>query len=151
MALPKKLSTISLIAVAAILSLFIGAGIGAAITQRNVPSRGRIKKFGLEVWWDAAATTVVESIDWGTLEPGQSVTRTVFIENIGNSPMTLSHSEQDFLPPEAAAYITLNWNYDGLPLAKNDIIPVDIIISIDATISGVDVFDFWITLTGDEI
>jgi len=44
----------------------------------------------LEIYTDAGATIKCTNINWGTLNPGGIVTKTIYIENTGNVQQTLS-------------------------------------------------------------
>ena len=135
-----------------LLALLLDIGyVGYALLQGStlVPSRGRVKAIGVEVFWDAACTSPVSQIDWGELEPGQSKDTPVYIKNTGNAAMTLSMYTSDYLPSEAGAYIGVTWSYvDGTVIGKNQVLPVTMTIHVDAGIAGIDVFNFVITVEG---
>jgi hypothetical protein len=43
------------------------------------------------VYSDAACTLNLTSIDWGNVYPRGSVSRTIYVKNTGNVPMTFEH------------------------------------------------------------
>jgi len=121
---------------------------GITLGKKQVLSRGRIKKIGVEVYWDASGTDTIIQVDWGMLEPGQASTVLIYIKNTGNSPIALVLYTSNWLPEETGTYITLGWNYTGAVLDKNEIIPVELNLTVSPGIWGIDVFDFIITIEG---
>jgi hypothetical protein len=104
------------------------------------------------VYWDADCTNRVTSIDWGTLYPGQTASKLIYIRNEGNVSMTLSLATENWNPPEAANYISLSWNYDGRTLRPGDVIPVTLYLSVSPNIpSTITSFSFDIIISGYEI
>lgn len=121
---------------------------GITLGRKQVLSRGRIKKVGVEVYWDASGTDTIIQVDWGMLEPGQASKVLIYIKNTGNSPITLVLYTSDWLPEETGTYITLGWNYTSAVLDKKEIIPVELTLTVSPDILDIDVFDFIITIEG---
>lgn len=101
----------------------------------------------VEVYYDSACTTVVSSIDWGVIEAGGSANTTVYVKNLGNTPVTLSLSTQNWSPPEASQYIEVDWDYDGRALDPNEVMPITIILTVSANATAITDFSFEIVIT----
>ena len=101
----------------------------------------------VEVYYDSACTTVVSSIDWGVIEAGGSANTTVYVKNLGNIPVTLTLSTQNWSPPEAARYIEVGWDYDGRVLAPNEVLPVTLTLTVSANATNITDFSFEIVIT----
>ena len=122
---------------------------GISVTKKNLYSTGRLKKINVEVYWDAAATQIVEVIEWGDLiEPGDIVLRLIYIKNTGRAPITLSLNASYWNPPEVKDFLSLGWNYDGSIIGKGAVIPVNMTLTVDPGITDIDAFSFLIEITG---
>jgi hypothetical protein len=115
-----------------------------ALTYPSVRLRsvGNIKALGVGVYWDSGCSQPVSSIDWGMVEPGAVKNVTVYIRNEGNAPITLSLQTSNWNPPNAADYISLNWNYNGQAINANQVIAVTLSLSISTNIQGITSFSF---------
>jgi len=114
--------------------------------KKQVPSRGSVKNTNVGIYWDQALTNPVSSIDWGTLEAGSSINRTVFIRNESNTDATSSMVTSNWNPSEASSYMTLSWDYAGQTLNANQVVQVKLTLSVSASITGITDFSFDITI-----
>jgi len=115
-------------------------------TNTKISNAGSLKAIGVGVFWDAGLTNRVSSIDWGILEPGSNVNKTVYIRNEGNIAAKLSMTTSNWSPSNASNYITLNWNYGNQTLNVNEAIQVKLTLSISSSIVGITNFSFDITI-----
>ena len=106
---------------------------------RHVTSTGRIKAVGCSV--------NVDTIDWGLIGPGETVKRTIIVNNTGTVPCTLSFSTEDWNPPEAADYLFLSWNYAGTVLQPKDAVIIDFQLYVSETVQNITDFSFTIIIT----
>ena len=126
---------------ALIATILVASAIVLFATYR-IRSVGRIKGIGVDVYWDPDGTVPVIEIDWGLLDPGDLAGVTVFVKNTKNTNITLLLNSSSWDPPEAAQYLTLDWNYTGQVLAPEQIIPVQVTLYVSLDIHDVDVFSF---------
>jgi len=108
----------------------------------TIGNTGSIKAIGVSVYWDLACTNEVSSLDWSALEPGSAENKTIYIKNTGNAVETLSLDTENWNPANASTYITLTWNYDGLPIDPNGIVEVTMTLTISPSITGITSFSF---------
>jgi len=113
----------------------------------KISNQGALKTVGVGVYWDSALTNKVSSIDWGILEPGANVNKTVYIRNEGNAAATLSLTTSNWNPSNASNYLTLTWNYGGQTLNVNEAIQVKLTLSASSSITGITNFSFDTTIT----
>jgi len=140
------IATLILIGCAVSLSMLTQV-MSAVQTNTNISNQGALKAVGVGVYWDAALTNKVSSIDWGTLEPGSNVTKTVYIRNEGNAAAKLSLTTSNWSPSTASSYLTLTWNYGGQTLNVNESIQVKLTLSASSSVTGITNFSFDITIT----
>ena len=138
----------ALLLVAALIGVATAASIG--LTQRRIPSRGTIyiKVLGVEAYWDPECTSAVTEIDWGVLEPSDSVSKAIYVRNTGNAAVVLSMTTDNWSPIEAGAYITVTWDAEGSTLDDNATLAVSISLSVSADITGFSDFQVDIVING---
>jgi len=128
----------------------LGPVVSSALMNRTISNTGSIKAIGVGVYWDQACTNPVSSINWGVLEPGSNVSRTVYIRNEGNTAARLAMTASNWSPPNASSYIALSWDYGGQTLNVSEVIQVTLTLSVSANIAGITSFSFDITITASE-
>lgn len=111
----KNLRTNREICVSVIASILITVAVFAAfaatypeIVKVTFQSSGVIKTPNIEVYYDKDCQNPVKSIDWGMVEPGFSKNITIYIKNIGNTPITVSMNTSDWEPFFAEEYINIS-------------------------------------------
>jgi hypothetical protein len=127
----------------------LGPIVSSALTNTTISNSGSVGAVGVGVYWDQACTNSVTSIDWGVVEPGTNVDKTVYIKNEDNSAVTLSLTTSNWNPPNASNYMTLSWSYEGQSVSAADVIQVVLTLSVSANISGITSFSFDITVTAN--
>jgi len=124
----------------------LGPVMSAVQSNRTISNAGSVKAIGVGVYWDQACTNPVASIGWGTIDPGSSVNKTVYIKNTGNNAATLSLATSNWNPTNASNYMTLRWDYNGQPVNANAVIQVKLTLSVSSAVSGITNFSFDITI-----
>ena len=121
---------------------------GLLTTSRTLSSSGTVEGIGVEVYWDSGCTQTVNSVDWGYAEPGDVVTRTVYVKNSGNTPMTLSMTYSDWDPVEAGDYLSLSWNREGATLDADEVAQAVLTLTVSDVITGITTYSFNIVIEG---
>jgi len=106
-----------------------------------------MKMVGVEVYWDSDLTQPVAEIQWGKLEPNENKTVRIYVKSIANVPSTLNMTTENWQPPETSTYITLSWNYNGIILNPNDVLPIDLTLMVSPEITGIATFSFDIIIS----
>ncbi|MEM2741068.1 MAG: hypothetical protein QXD95_02855 [Nitrososphaeria archaeon] len=139
-----KYSLAVLTMVLASMSIVYGL-MSASVHLRNV---GNIKALGVGIYWDSGCSQIVTSIDWGLAEPGSIKNVTVYIRNEGNAPITLFLQTINWNPVNATDYISLSWNYSRQTIVPNEVVAVNLSLSISSNIQGITIFSFDIVVIG---
>ena len=143
----RSLPTLLLVLVS--VALFSAAAVtGLLTTSRTLGSSGTVKAINVEVYWDIECTQVVNEIDWGIIEPGDSVTETVYIKNSGNVALTLNMSYSGWVPAGAGDYITLSWDKEGSTVDPDAVVGATLTLSVSESISSITTFSFTIVIEG---
>jgi hypothetical protein len=101
-----------------------------------------VNGIGAGIYWDQTCTNRTLSLDWGLLEAGSNNTLTVYIKNEGNSAISLFLRTSNWIPSAALGYMSLNWNYSGQVLSIDQVIPVELTLSVYTTAIGMTGFSF---------
>lgn len=115
---------------------------------REIPSRADMATVDIDVFWDVTGTEKIESIDWGSLWPGENKTVTVYVKNTGGGPITGSFNTSQWVPPLASNYISLTWDFGDQPLNPGRIRETHFTLTVAKDIHDVETFYFIITVTG---
>ncbi len=143
-----KVAIATLILVSYVLALSASTQVMSLVqTNAKLSNQGSIKAIGVEVYWDSALTNKVTSIDWGTIDPGAKVNKTVYIKNVGNAASTLSMSTSNWNPSNAATYMTLTWDYSGQTVNIGQSVQVKFTLTTSSSITGITSFSFDLTIT----
>jgi hypothetical protein len=112
--------------------------------------RGEILTVGVTVYSDSNFT-ILQSIDWGNLEPGGNNSIVCYIKNTGQTISKLTLDTANWTPPEASDYITLTWDYDERTLDIDEIILATLTLNISNNIQGITEFFFDIIIIGSGV
>jgi hypothetical protein len=139
-----------LMVLACLLSMAAGSFLTLAVlsSQRAFPSSGTVAGVNVEVYGDAGCTLNLTSIDWGIVYPAGSVSRTIYVRNSGNVPLTLGMSTGSWVPAVAFGQISLVWDREGLVLASGLNVSAVLTLGVVGNVSGVDRFSVNVVITG---
>jgi len=99
------------------------------------PSNGEPE---LGLFTDDKQTTKLESINWGTIEPGSRNFHSVFFSNLGNVDLQLGLATENWEPSNASDYITLSWDLKPTTLPKQTGLPANFVLNVDSKIVDVE-------------
>jgi hypothetical protein len=146
----RKISTGAAIAIAATGLFMTLLTTGLLMSSQTLQSSGTVTAVNIGVYSDSSCTQNCTSIDWGTIAPGNSTTRTIYIKNIGTIPMTLSMTIGSWVPSNANTYISLSWNRGGTVLSAGQSTSATLTLSASSSAGNITSFSFNIIITGSE-
>ena len=139
----------ALVFLSGILSGFMLAAVKSSNqTSSTLSNVGTVKAVGIGVYWDTALTNRTTTINWGTLDPGTQRSFTLFMQNEGNSAITLSLSTSNWNPSTASTYMTLTWNYNNQPINAGATTQVTLTLTVSPTATGITSFSFDTIIVG---
>jgi len=143
-------STLSLITLSLLLTMFYPAMSAAQSRppKKPIPGHGVVRAAGLGVYWDASCTRGVSSIDWGVIDTGSKVNRTVYIRNQGDATVTLAMGTQNWTPSNSSAHISVTWDYTGRTLSVGEVIAASFTLSVSENAQQVRDFSFETVIAG---
>lgn len=141
-----------LLAGVVLMIIAIGATVATAALlsdQQTIHNSGSLSSsVDVSVYSDSACTNLCTSIDWGSLNPGDTASRTIFVKNTGNATETLSLVTSDWNPVKAATLMTVSWNKEGSQLQPNATVAATLTLSTQQDMGDMVDFDFNITIKG---
>ncbi len=133
----------AILAIICILTIVIlGTIIENFSSSRTVVYASSVKGLGAGIYWDQACTNRTLSLDWGLIEAGSNNTLTVYVKNEGNSAVSLWLKTSNWTPSASLGYMSLNWNYSSQVLSVDQVIPVELTLTVYPAISGITGFSF---------
>jgi hypothetical protein len=144
----RKISTGAILAIMVVGLVLAVTTAGLLSVSQSVPSSGTITTVNVGVYSDSACNLPLTSIDWGTISPGNIVTRIIYVKNTGTAQITLSMTKTDWNPPSADGPITLTWDKGGTTLNANQVATATLTLSVSSSISGITIFSVNIVITG---
>ena len=124
-----------------------GAFIASGGSAKSIVYASSVNGLGTGIYWDQACTNKTLSLTWGSVEAGSNTTLTIYIKNEGNSAAPLSLETSNWDPSTAMNNISLKWNYSGQVLSAGQVIPIELTLTVCATVSGITNFSFDTTIT----
>jgi hypothetical protein len=120
-------------------------------SNRSFSNTGTITTVNVGAYQDVGCTQVLSSIDWGSVVPGSSSNRTIYVKNTGNAPISLNMTVNTWSPSGAANYMGLTWNQESTVLNVGNSVATLLVLSVSASITGITTFSFNATITGTQV
>jgi hypothetical protein len=144
----RKISTGAIIAIVILGLVLTVTTAGLLSVSQSVSSSGTVTTVNVGVYSDSACTLPLTSINWGTISPGTTVTRTIYVKNTGNTQITLSMTTNGWNPTSANGPLTLTWNREGATLNAGISVAATLTLSVSSSISSITTFSVTIVITG---
>jgi hypothetical protein len=142
--------TIGTVLAVAVMGMVV-SGLGVLVATRTISNTGNVSAVGVGVYWDSSCNNAVLSIDWGALEPGATVEKTIYIKNEGSIAVVLGMTTDNWNPASASSYMTLSWNRENYQLNSGSVIQAVLTLTVSSGVSQITNFSFDITVTGTEL
>lgn len=144
----QKVHALILVVVTLVMTSALVFGLLSAST--TISNTGNVKTVGVGVYWDSSCSQEVSLIEWGSLDPGETSSVTVYVRNEGSVAVVLSMTTENWDPTLASSYITLDWDRDDYVLSSGESVQAVLTLSVSSSITGVTSFSFDIVITGTE-
>jgi len=121
---------------------------GVLVTSRTIRISGVLASANLGVYSDSACMQSLASVDWGSVSLGGTVSRTVYVKNLGTSQVVLSLTKSNWSPPSANGPVTVSWNREGATLNAGQVASATLTLSVSSSASGFTSFSVDAVITG---
>ena len=139
-----------ILAAICLLVVFVFGIVIAIGSNSNFVHASSVNGVGVGIYWDPACTNSTLSLNWGCIEAGSNNTLTLYIRNEMSSEVSLSLNTINYTPSASSNYISLNWNYSGQVLSPDQVIPLELTLTVLPNISGISNFRFNTIITATE-
>jgi hypothetical protein len=157
----RKFSRVTIIAIALVGLALTMTAYGAISVSTSINSSGLIAtssgisatsnalSSSLSVYSDSACTVPMTTIDWGSVSPGGTITRTGYVKNTGGGvSLTLSMATSNWNPTNANGPLTITWDKEGTVLAPGQSTAATITLLVSSSITGITSFSVQILIYG---
>jgi len=120
-------------------------------SNRSFSNTGTITTVNVGAYQDVGCTQVLSTIDWGSVVPGSSSNRTIYVKNTGNAQISLNMTVNTWSPSNAANYMNLTWNRESTVLNVGNSVATLLVLSVSASVTGITSFSFNATITGTQV
>jgi len=148
-----KRATIGAIVIVAIITsvaciCLTASALGALVSTRMVSSSGSITAVGVGLYSNSGCTIALSAINWGTLNPGNATTYTMYVKNTGDISETLNMTVSGWNPSSASSYLKLTWNQEKSVLTTGQVVTAVLTLSVSSSIVNITNFSNNIIITG---
>lgn len=147
----QKISTILLMAITLAGMILTVTAASVISVSEALPMKGSISAVNVGIYSDSQCSQRLTSVDWGTLSPGETLTKTIYIKNTCDRQLELRMTKTNWDPPEANGPISITWNREGATLNQGQSVQAVITLSVSSTISGIASFDVQVVITGTTV
>ena len=147
----KGLSAPVFLAITTVVLMVSVSTLGLLTINQTLSSQGTVTIVStpnLAIFSDSQCTQSLSAIDWGSITPGTPVTKTIYVKNTGNVPLTLSMSASNWSPTAATNSMALTWNKQNSALAVDQSTSAVLTLTVNPNISGITSFSVNIVIAG---
>ncbi len=112
-------------------------------------SGGTVETVNLDIYTDATATVSCTSIEWGVLNPGDSVSKTIYLKNTGNTAEMLNMTVSEWTPEVAGDILSLTWNKEGQILDAGTVMAATLTLHVPENPGSLTSFSLNIVISGE--
>jgi hypothetical protein len=144
-------STIAGMTVAVTAVVMLTAVFAALQTNKTFSNTGTLTTVNVGAFSDAGCTQTLSTIDWGTIVPGSSANKTIYIKNTGTAKISLNMTVTAWSPASASGYMTLTWNREDTVLNVGASVATLLVLTVSGSVSGITNFSCNATITGTQV
>lgn len=148
MAMQKTMGISIGVAVASV--MLLSTVFAALQANQTFSNTGALTTVNVGAFSDSGCTQTLSTVDWGTMVPGSSANKTIYIKNTGTTMVSLNMTVNAWNPANAINYMALTWNREGTVLNVGNSVATLLVLTISSSASGITSFGFNATITGTQ-
>ncbi len=94
--------------------------------EQNYSNNGYIYTTGVKIF---GGELHGNAIQWTSIYAGESTNTSFFVQSTSNVPVTISFIVTNWSPPGIGSFLSLSWDYNGLPIYPNQTILVTLTLT----------------------
>jgi hypothetical protein len=126
--------------------LTLGA-LGLLTAEVRIPGTGNIVAVNVGVYSNAACTSPLVTINWGSIGPGENKQVTCYMKSLSNVQTTITLSAINFNSTQASQYLSLSWNRQGYNAAPGEVVQATLTLQVNSAVQGLAGFSFDCVIT----
>ena len=128
----------AMLALFLVLVVILSFNLYALVLKRPaIPSASAVEAgANIGVYWDQGCTQSVDSISWGTLQPGGTQEVDVYVRNEGNDTFYLNLTAQDWQPGNASQWLDFSWSCQNITMAAGQVVKVTQTLQVPSDFQG---------------
>ena len=135
--------------IAVVAMILMTSALAVLQTSTAVTHNGTIESLNVGVFQDSACTQPLSVLNWGTLKPGTSANKTIYIKNTGNTAVSLNMTVTTWNPTVASSYIALTWDKQGSLVAAGNVAQALLVLSVSPNVTGFTNFNCTTLIAGN--
>jgi hypothetical protein len=135
-----SLCLILIVIVGIVVSLSLFPSVQANTSEKNY----------VGIYQDLKCEKRFDHFEWGKINLGSAVSQTIYLRNELNFPVLFSLSALNWTPASASKYLALEWNYSGQRVIPQQVIPVELTLTVSENTSDLNDFSFSISVTAHQ-
>ena len=143
-------TTVAGIGVAVAAIMLLTTVFAALQANQTFSNTGALTTVNVGAFSDSGCTQALSTVDWGTMVPGSSANKTIYIKNTGTTMVSLSMTVNAWNPASASNYMALTWNREGTVLNVGNSVATSLMLTVSGSVSGITNFGFNATITGTQ-
>jgi hypothetical protein len=112
------------------------------------PSPPPEPRIEIDIYSDVDCDDKLIEVEWGSIEVGSSIDRTIYVKNAGDVEVVLSLLTENWAPSAMAEGVELEWDYGGSPVRAGDVVEITLTLLVDSSTSTIGGFSFDIVIVG---
>ena len=122
----------------------------ATQNQSNNSAKKTVTAINLAIYSDSTCKHTITTINFLNINPGSTVTQTIYIKNTGNLAETLTMTANNWNPNSVSRYLNFSWNRQNIVLAAGASIQATLTLTATANIGSLTNFSADVTFTGTQ-
>jgi len=146
---------ISSISVTGLLQSNVNVASSGLVIRTEVPSPTLLPpspppepRVEIDVYSDVDCTDKLIEIEWGSIEVGSSIDRTICVKNAGDVEVVLSLLTENWNPLAMEEKLELKWDYGGKAVKSGDVVEITLTLLVDSSTSILGGFSFDVIIVG---
>lgn len=144
----RKTMAVAIIVVTIFFGLFLALSTAGVLGKPR--GTGQVSAVNVGVYLDSACTVNCATINWGNINSGSAITKTIYLKNSGETALVLKIASSNWNPNVARSLITLSWNLDNYVLPAGETVPAILTLSAASNTGNLASFTFAIIITGTQ-
>jgi len=113
---------------------WVGLAVYAYLSRIPIHNHGKLVAINVTAWYDENCTIPCTEIDWGTVYPGDTFSKEIYLKTLGNANATLHSYAINWSPSGIDQYLNYSWDSENKTILPNQPIKVTLYLTVSSDI-----------------